>query len=104
MTSLVEMTSFRLYPLGRSCKHSRCHVRKFLKAIAKESGSAACDPLSRDGLPRPNRSLCPFPTFTIMTSTEITRWNAELRVKSPLDVVRWAISQARSEEHTSELQ
>ena len=30
-----------------------------------------------------------------MTSTEITRWNAELRVKSPLDVVRWALGQAQ---------
>ncbi|HEX2855846.1 MAG TPA: phosphoadenosine phosphosulfate reductase family protein [Opitutaceae bacterium] len=29
-----------------------------------------------------------------MTSAEISRWNSELRSKSPLDVVRWAIGQA----------
>ena len=29
-----------------------------------------------------------------MTSTELTRWNAELRAKSPLEIVRWAIAQS----------
>ena len=29
-----------------------------------------------------------------MTSAEITRWNAELRHKSPLEIVRWAVAQA----------
>jgi phosphoadenosine phosphosulfate reductase len=29
-----------------------------------------------------------------MTPLELTRWNAELRGKSPLEIVRWAISQA----------
>src|SRR3989442_9774264 len=30
-----------------------------------------------------------------MTLEHITRWNAELRHQSPLEIVRWAISQAR---------
>lgn len=29
-----------------------------------------------------------------MNSAEITRWNAELRAKSPLEIVRWAVAQA----------
>lgn len=29
-----------------------------------------------------------------MNSSEIARWNSELRSKSPLDVVRWAVAQA----------
>jgi phosphoadenosine phosphosulfate reductase len=29
-----------------------------------------------------------------MTSSELTRWNTELRQKSPLEIVRWAIGQA----------
>jgi phosphoadenosine phosphosulfate reductase len=29
-----------------------------------------------------------------MTPTEITRWNSELRAKSPLEIVRWAIAEA----------
>lgn len=29
-----------------------------------------------------------------MTATDLTRWNTELRTKSPLDIVRWAIAQA----------
>lgn len=29
-----------------------------------------------------------------MSSAEITRWNAELRRKTPLEIVRWAIAQA----------
>jgi phosphoadenosine phosphosulfate reductase len=29
-----------------------------------------------------------------MTPTDLTRWNAELRVKSPLEIVRWAIAQS----------
>lgn len=29
-----------------------------------------------------------------MTSSELTRWNAELRNQSPLDIVRWAVAQA----------
>lgn len=29
-----------------------------------------------------------------MTSTDLTRWNAELRDQSPLNVVRWAIAQS----------
>src|SRR5215216_4736027 len=35
-------------------------------------------------------------SITIMTVSpaDLTRWNAELRTKSPLEVVRWAISQA----------
>jgi len=34
-----------------------------------------------------------FPTD--MTAAELTRWNAELREQSPLEIVRWAIAQAR---------
>ena len=30
-----------------------------------------------------------------MTSSELARSNAELRVKSPLDIVRWAVAQAK---------
>jgi len=30
-----------------------------------------------------------------MTPEEISRWNAELRSKSPLEIVRWAVTQAR---------
>ncbi|MGH7957593.1 MAG: phosphoadenosine phosphosulfate reductase family protein [Opitutaceae bacterium] len=29
-----------------------------------------------------------------MTANDLTRWNAELRAKSPLDIVRWAIGQS----------
>ncbi len=29
-----------------------------------------------------------------MTASELARWNAELRTKTPLEVVRWAIAQA----------
>lgn len=29
-----------------------------------------------------------------MNSSELSRWNAELRTKSPLEIVRWAIAQA----------
>jgi phosphoadenosine phosphosulfate reductase len=29
-----------------------------------------------------------------MTSTEIARWNSDLRTRTPLEIVRWAISQA----------
>ncbi len=29
-----------------------------------------------------------------MSSSELTRWNAELRTKPPLEIVRWAIGQA----------
>jgi phosphoadenosine phosphosulfate reductase len=29
-----------------------------------------------------------------MTATDIIRWNTELRTKSPLEIVRWAIAQA----------
>jgi phosphoadenosine phosphosulfate reductase len=29
-----------------------------------------------------------------MTASDLTRWNAELRAKSPLEIVRWAIGQA----------
>jgi phosphoadenosine phosphosulfate reductase len=29
-----------------------------------------------------------------MTATDLIRWNAELRTKSPLEIVRWAIGQA----------
>lgn len=29
-----------------------------------------------------------------MTAAEITRWNVELRAKTPLEIVRWAIGQA----------
>jgi phosphoadenosine phosphosulfate reductase len=29
-----------------------------------------------------------------MTNTELIRWNVELRTKSPLEVVRWALAQA----------
>src|SRR5512146_1694983 len=29
-----------------------------------------------------------------MTSAELNRWNAELRTKSPLEIVRWAVAQA----------
>jgi phosphoadenosine phosphosulfate reductase len=31
-----------------------------------------------------------------MTSIELVRWNAELRAKSPLEIVRWAIAHAGS--------
>ena len=30
-----------------------------------------------------------------MTAADLTRWNAELRNKSPLEIVRWAVVQAR---------
>jgi phosphoadenosine phosphosulfate reductase len=30
-----------------------------------------------------------------MTSSDLTRWNAELRAKSPLEIVRWAIAQSQ---------
>jgi phosphoadenosine phosphosulfate reductase len=30
-----------------------------------------------------------------MTPSDLTRWNAELRSKAPLDIVRWAIAQAK---------
>ncbi len=30
-----------------------------------------------------------------MTAAELTRWNAELRGKPPLEIVRWAVAQAR---------
>src|SRR5471032_2463238 len=29
-----------------------------------------------------------------MNSTDLTRWNAELRGKPPLEIVRWAVAQA----------
>jgi phosphoadenosine phosphosulfate reductase len=29
-----------------------------------------------------------------MNSTDLTRWNTELRAKSPLEIVRWAVAQA----------
>ena len=29
-----------------------------------------------------------------MTATDLARWNTELRTKSPLDIVRWAIAQS----------
>lgn len=29
-----------------------------------------------------------------MTPVELTRWNTELRSKSPLDIIRWAVAQA----------
>jgi phosphoadenosine phosphosulfate reductase len=29
-----------------------------------------------------------------MTSSELDRWNAELRTKAPVDIVRWAVSRA----------
>ena len=29
-----------------------------------------------------------------MTATELTRWNAELRTQSPLDIVRWALARS----------
>src|SRR5213076_1901651 len=29
-----------------------------------------------------------------MTSSDLSNWNAELRAKSPLDIVRWAIARA----------
>src|SRR5690242_12001160 len=30
-----------------------------------------------------------------MTAPDLNRWNAELRTKAPLDIVRWAIAQAK---------
>src|SRR5687768_18304614 len=29
-----------------------------------------------------------------MTPSDLTRWNAELRTKSPVEIVRWAVGQA----------
>lgn len=34
------------------------------------------------------------PFYSNMTSLEIDRWNSELRSKSPLEIVRWAVGQA----------
>jgi hypothetical protein len=39
MSSLVDMTPFNLYPLGGRCKHSPCHVCKFIKAISQGDAS-----------------------------------------------------------------
>ncbi len=46
MTSLVNMTSFNLYPLASRCKHSRCHVRKFIHVIEQERGRQLDDSIS----------------------------------------------------------
>ena len=38
LTSLLNMTSFKLYPLDSRCKHSRCHDGSFVKVLQEERG------------------------------------------------------------------
>ena len=48
-----------------------------------------------DRIARPFAATLSLDSFNShMTATDLTRWNAELRAKSPLEVVRWAIGQA----------
>jgi hypothetical protein len=41
MITLLNMTSFNLYPLAGRCKHVRCHVQKIVGAVAGKSGSVS---------------------------------------------------------------
>jgi 3'-phosphoadenosine 5'-phosphosulfate sulfotransferase (PAPS reductase)/FAD synthetase len=47
-------------------------------------------PLSKNEVRKHNESF-----FSQATPADVQRWNAELRARSPLEIVRWAVAQAR---------
>src|SRR4051812_41032657 len=96
MTSLLDMTPFSLYPFVRVFKFSRCHVAEFVQLTSKRYAPFEGEPFfdasrSHGATPPPPFFLTHFKP---MNASELSRWNAELRSKSPLEIVRWAIAQA----------
>lgn len=38
--------------------------------------------------------MCPAVTLSLMNSSDLNLWNAELRTQTPLEIVRWAVARA----------
>ena len=88
MTNLLDMTSFSLY---EEVPSASILLVMFIERSSATAGAAMFKAQAKPITRRIVRSHF----FQTMTPAEITRWNSELRAKSPLDIVRWAIDQAK---------